>query len=504
MERKTLKKIKRSHLLPALAILAFYSLFMVVSACDSSTSPKTGTLTGRVELVNDTGNPELDPADYSGVTIALYELAKPDTIVTNAMAAFPSVGFPIDQNSEFDHRLNVRIAETTSDASGAFVLSKVPYGTYNLVILKSGWGFRYKYSIIIDGESSSVPIDDLILYPERVVSGYFQGTLVLDDWRHLLVPDDVLISPESSLSLGSNAVVRINPGKKIDIMGGLHASASHGSMFRVTSNDGLFLTHKRASQDILPYHSINLLGTSIVDGGMISNGMFSFATIGLSSQLQHALNVNNCSFLSREYGFWASASSPAIAAYSIFKSIATANNGISFYAGGGGDITRNLILSAKTGIRCEANSNPPITNNVIINSESGIELFDSSSEVRYNYIRNSNIGIRTAGSFAPIVSYNHVSARRAVTIGYNGYFAHSKAVFNYNNLEAIDYYYYVISSNSHDIDAKHNYHNTTDYSDIEDKTYHKPDYPESQQNQVAYVVFNPYAFQPISNAGVQP
>ncbi|KAF5030838.1 hypothetical protein DSECCO2_634020 [anaerobic digester metagenome] len=237
---------------------------------------------------------------------------------------------------------------------------------------------------------------------------------------------------------------------------------------------------------------------------MISNGMFSFATIGLSSQLQHALNVNNCSFLSREYGFWASASSPAIAAYSIFKSIATANNGISFYAGGGGDITRNLIIGAKTGIRCEANSNPLITNNVIINSESGIELFDSSSEVRYNYIRNSSIGIRTAGSFAPIVSYNHVSARRAVTIGYNGYFAHSKAVFNYNNLEAIDYYYYVISSNSHDIDAKHNYHNTTDYSDIEDKTYHKPDYPESQQNQVAYVIFSPFAFQPINNAGVQP
>lgn len=490
-------KLMRKYLIMILFVLLLASLL----SCDSSTSPKVGSLTGVVQLVNDTGDEANDPADHSGVTIALYELAEPDTIVTNARAAFPSVGFPIDQNSEFDHRLSARISETTSDASGAFVLSKVPYGTYNLVIMKSGWGFRYKYSVKIDGESSIVPIEDLILYPERVISGHFQGSLTLDDWRHLLVLDDVLMSPESSLSLGSNAVVRINPSKKLDIMGGLHASASHGSMFRVTSNDGLFLTQKRASQDILPYHSINLLGTSIVHGGLISNGVFSFATIGLSSQLQHALNLNNCSFLSREYGFWASVSFPAIVAHSIFKSIATANNGISFYAGVGGDITRNLIIGAKTGIRCEANSNPPITNNVIINSESGIELFDSSSEVRYNYIRNSITGIQAAGSYSPVVSHNNVSANRTIVIGYSWNFTHSRAIVNGNNLDASEYLYFVMMGNEYDINATNNYHYTTDLAEIENKTYHKPDYSPTSQQYVSYVIFSPYSSRFIDLAG---
>ncbi len=164
----------------------------LIAGCTKSTSPKVGSLAGVVQLVNDTGDEANDPPDHSGVLIALYELAEPDTIVTSARAAYPSVGFTIDQNSEFDHRLSARISETTSDASGTFVLSKVPNGTYNLVIMKSGWGFRYKYSVKVDGESSIVPNEDLIFTQNEYLVVTFKE-LTLDDWRHLLVSDDMLM-----------------------------------------------------------------------------------------------------------------------------------------------------------------------------------------------------------------------------------------------------------------------------------------------------------------------
>lgn len=495
-----IKLLKRRLL--ALVIAGF--LLASLLSCDSSTSPQTGSLAGIVQLVNDTGDAANDPTDHSGVRIALYEPALLDTIVTYTRAAHPSVGFPIDQSSEFDHRLSACIAETNSDASGAFLLPKVPYGTYNLVIMKEGWGFRYVYYTEINSDNTTIPTSELSLYPERILSGYYSDSMVIDNWRHLVIIDDTVMSPESSLYIGSNAVVRINPTKKLDIMGSLETAASQGNMFRITSNDALFSTDLRVRNEVQGYHSLSLLPTATAMNATISWGSFVFGSIGLMSQINQDLQVRNCNFLSSDNGFWASNSASPSVFNAIFRSIGQDNTSVFAYAAGSGDVCRNVIIGGSTGVRCEAASNPSVTSNVIMNCESGIQLFDSDSIVRNNSIRGGNIGIRAAGSFAPVISFNTVSAQTSVIIGYSGYFAQSRAKINMNNLDASDYYYYVVRANAHDIDARNNYHYTTVQSDIESKTYHKPNYPVSQQNQVCYVIYNPFAYQPISNAGVQP
>ncbi len=73
-------------------------------SCSSSTKPKSGSLSGRVILVNDTDDPSLDPVDFSGVTIALYELAVLDTTLVRIIYEYPDLGVPVSQLTQFDHR----------------------------------------------------------------------------------------------------------------------------------------------------------------------------------------------------------------------------------------------------------------------------------------------------------------------------------------------------------------------------------------------------------------
>jgi len=493
-------KLLRRFMLLASAVM----LLALLLSCDKSTSPQLGSLSGVVQLVNDTGIAENDPMDHSGVKVALYELAVLDTIVTNARTKYPSVGFAIDQSSEFDHRLSKLIVETTTDANGNFILSRVPYGTYNLVIMMEGWGYRNSYNIEVNSGSATLSVGDLALYPERVISGYFDGNISLEEWRNLLIIDDTLFSPESSLHIGPNAVVRINPTKKLDIMGSIETTASHGNMFRVTSNDCLDSNGKYDISEIMPYHSVNLMPSASLVNSEVSWGVLSFGAICLSSQSIAETSIKYFAIVSSDRGFWATSSAPPLIQYSIFRSLTPINTGMLIYSVPAGQISDNIIINADTGIKCEANSHPLIANNLLINNENGMQLFNSNSSVEYNSIRGSNIGIRVAGPNEPNLTYNSVDAKRAIVIGLNGYYANSRATINRNNLLASEYFYYVRNMNVYDIDAKNNYHHTTVQSAIESKTYHKPSYPESQQNQVCYVIYNPFAFQLIPTAGVQP
>jgi len=173
MKKITNAIISRSFILILMVLLS--SLLLVVSACDSSTSLETGTLIGRVMLVNDSGNPDLDPVDFFGVRVSLYELAQIDSVILNAKAVFNSGGFPINQNSEFDHRTHNEVAYTLSNEDGSFSISKIPYGEYNLVVRKAGWGYRYSYNVVIDADmidynNYNRTRETLALYPEMVIS----------------------------------------------------------------------------------------------------------------------------------------------------------------------------------------------------------------------------------------------------------------------------------------------------------------------------------------------
>lgn len=486
----------------------FWGLMLLIlfgiTSCDTTTTPKTGSLSGSAALVNDTGDPSLDPVNYAGIRVILYEQTSLDTTVTNARAVYPSLGFPIDQNSEFDHRSGKQIASTTTSSDGEFSLTKIAYGYYNLVIMREGWGFRYIYGVQIGADSAALPIEELVLYPERFKSGYINENIVLESWRHLVLTDDTVFAPQSELTLGPNAIVRIAASKKLDFLGSMITQATQGNMFMITSNDGVYSQSQLGKSEIEPYYSVNMYPDTVIEGSRIEWGKFTHGAICMSSQMSNSLVISSSSFLSREKGFWATSSAPPAVYGSLFRPLGTANTGLMFYSVLDGQITNNFISDNETGIRCEAESHPTIANNYFSNNGNAMQLFNSSSEASNNTIIGSNTGVRLAGSFSPEIRSNFISANRAILIGLNGYFANSRAVINGNNINASEFYYYVITYNVLDIDAKNNYHFTTSLTSIESKTYHKIDYPESQQSLVGNVVFNPIAMHLISNAGVQP
>jgi hypothetical protein len=131
------------------AICYLLSAFMLLatSSCSTPTANPKGSLTGVVFLDGQD--------DHSGITVALYNLAELDPDIVYANETWPHIGVIINQHTEFDHRFQSPIAVTQTEADGSFELTKIPIGTYNLVAIKDGWGFKYLYEVvIIKGENN--------------------------------------------------------------------------------------------------------------------------------------------------------------------------------------------------------------------------------------------------------------------------------------------------------------------------------------------------------------
>jgi len=93
--------------------------------CSTSTKPETGTLSGKVILVNDTGDPDLDPIDYSGITVALYNLAFLDTTIIRINNQYSQIGVQINQETKFDHRYQETVIKNLTNAVGSFKLEDI-------------------------------------------------------------------------------------------------------------------------------------------------------------------------------------------------------------------------------------------------------------------------------------------------------------------------------------------------------------------------------------------
>ena len=278
-------------------------LFSLLS-CTSPTETPTGTLTGTVSLEGQ--------SDFSNITVALYDLAYLDTTITRINAQYPNIGIKITQHTEFDHRLQSPVKSTETLADGSFELTKISTGTYNLVAMKAGFGFKYLYEITIDegdnelselteltprspllktiegkkksnrlseeisqGHSTkslpnnnpvistsveksnishfSFPISrrtsDITLFPELHISGNISEDITVLPNHHLIIDDDTVFIPNtSSLTIHPGAVIRINPGVDLTIHGNLLAQGEENNMFWITSNHGFEVRGEERSE----------------------------------------------------------------------------------------------------------------------------------------------------------------------------------------------------------------------------------------------------------------
>lgn len=198
---------RQLHQMKKVAMLIMMIVCFLLIGCSScSTKPKTGSISGKVILENDSGDAQLDPVDFSGVTVAVYELAKLDTTLVRINNEYPQIGVPISQETEFDHRDYNPAKTVSTDAEGKFLFSNISEGTYNLVFIKESWGLRYMCQMTVSSGAKN-DLGEIILFPVTNLNAAQLQDITFRSWHHYLVNQDcsvignVVIEPQALISI---------------------------------------------------------------------------------------------------------------------------------------------------------------------------------------------------------------------------------------------------------------------------------------------------------------
>lgn len=198
---------------------------LVMSGCPKAnpSSSTTATIIGTVSLENS--------ASLGGVTIQVYPLATIDADVQSVRQNFATVGTPLSQATEFDHRLSTPIASTTTSANGSFSLT-VNAGTYNVVAVQAGYGYSYKLNVA--APSGTVSTGTIALLQEQrlaTISTNASTPVVFDAGRHYIISSTVYINCQ-------NADVLVNAGAVLKFDDGASLNILNAKSFQVTGQAG--------------------------------------------------------------------------------------------------------------------------------------------------------------------------------------------------------------------------------------------------------------------------
>ena len=278
--------------IPLYYFLLFASYFVVMASCSSPTETSKGSFLGMVILEGET--------DYSGITIALYDLAYLDTTIIRINNQYPQIGVHINQHTEFDHRFQSPAKYTETLVDGSFELTEIPTGKYNFVAMKDGWGFKYLYEVEItkgDNELSQ----QIVLFTEQHISGIMQVDITVETDHHLVIDNDTDFVPGTNLTIHSGAVIRINPGVDLTILGTMSAQGEENTMFWITSNDGFsqdFIPNALNRNEIEFYNSIELsplasVSDDLIEWGKLDTGNKLLESMVPDLTIQHLRCKNN-------------------------------------------------------------------------------------------------------------------------------------------------------------------------------------------------------------------
>ncbi|MDD3562965.1 MAG: carboxypeptidase-like regulatory domain-containing protein, partial [Candidatus Cloacimonetes bacterium] len=207
---------------------------MLIFSFDKSASSKTGSLTGRVILVNDTGDPAIDQEDMSGITVALYLPSLLDSTICRINAEHGHIGIELNQENSFDHIWETPWRETTTGSDGSFRFNDIKLGSYNLVARKDGWGevFRTGVQIAKNGQYQRNPLateqspytekhgeDNISLYPIVDLYSNMPHEFVFKEDHVYHAGHDITFSDRVIFEGGS--IVRIGPRSNITFMSDL-------------------------------------------------------------------------------------------------------------------------------------------------------------------------------------------------------------------------------------------------------------------------------------------
>ena len=496
-------------------------IFLTLFSCSSSTKPETGSLSGTVILVNDTGDPALDLIDYSGITVALYKLAVLDTTIVRINSEYPQIGVQINQETEFDHRYQNPVIKTFTNADGSFKLTGIPIGVYNLVYFKAGWGVRYVYDIVINKGDNFITdiklqVDDdwknsniidnskaknaeLILYPMKYLSSTIQNSYIFQEDHSYLITQDT--SFLSSVVFQNSAFVFINPGCRVDFWDSVSMPESCKRWW-ITSSEGIFTNEMN-----IPSDDDNILKIRLANynGNTIQNGKISHLMDGLEINSNGA-TLNDMLFFN---GFTALVlyGNDFNLNHTLIKGFKSRTNVLY----GNSNISQNIFYNNYDNLIVDSNDFN-VNNNYFNSNWVGIRPIYGNTIIRNNCFWYNDYGISLLGS-SPLIEYNEFYGSKRYCIQTQPNYVQASLdycnpIINHNNIYALNQIAISIKPDTHngyyasgnigvenDINATHNYWRATDINDVI--------YDEDDSEEVHYkILFDPRINSRIISAGI--
>ena len=373
---------------------------LLLISCSSTTETKTGNLSGTVILNNDTGNSVLDPADYSGVTVALYRPAVLDTTLVRINSEYPNIGVQINQQTEFDHRLQTPVKTATTNADGSFNISKIPAGEYNLVVLKDGWGVRYLFDLsIAEGDNTltakNFQLDKsaIELHPETVLSGIIMEPIIFAPYHVYRFTQNTTLT--GTVEFNENALLILDNGVQVDIYGEVSCNAIN-AYFRITSATGIYSAGTQSAlEQFYQIHFVNQTNPVVV-----SKMIFEHSVSGL--QFDNAeVTITNSIIRDNSHIAAALFCNTSLISDCVFQN--NADEGIMAYYST--QIERCIFLNNYYNcLITEAVS--LVQNNYFIDNYLGLRPVYGNNEISYNCFDRNTVAI-SLGASSPLIARNN-------------------------------------------------------------------------------------------------
>jgi len=469
-------------------VVAVFMLAFLIS-CSQTTAPQNASLVGVVRLINDTGDDNLDPIDFSGVTVSCYPFKVAVNGLQEAIAQYPQIGFNMDDRGFLLTIRESPLLVSTSSSDGSYSVPKIAPGEWIVKFSKEAWGDRYfKVSIASSGEI----ILDLEMFPPQIVSGSHDGDLVIQTNRELVINGDFVLF--GNIIANGQGIVKISSNANVRVQGSIINNS--GELLIVTSTNPQQNRYYRLEL-INPEHDViyclfssALTGLYVSSSAVdinVSHSMFYDCEAGYLSSMNSSVNVNNSIF-----AMCASEASTVAALNQHSASV---------------EISRNIFIDNKIGLRSADNASSTISDNYFLRNYVGAESsYQTQDVISYNtFIDNEFYAIRTASLRSCVIEYNDISGPGGIQNFWFTTPGQAPQIHN-NNINAAIYAIYTSSqAAAQDVDAAMNYFYTTSIDELNQLIWDENDrpleYPTSYP--AGYVIFVPYRTSRVVTAGIR-
>lgn len=471
----------------------FYILLaFAMMSCTSSTSPNTGSLSGRVILVNDTGDPSLDPVDFSGVTVALYELAVLDTTIVRINQEYPHIGVQISQETEFDYYRQSPLNSVLTGPDGNFNVSGLKNGIYNIVVRSELWGIKVLYNVAIDINKNT--LEDIHLYPVVLLENTeLNRVIFMNDHLYMVTTDTQLLN---GADVTGACHIEIGDGKQLRIIGDL--SNIDNSYVYINSADTTIDSR---------FHCIELLNqNSDIERVILrnsSNGLKMMSTEG-------SVVVRDCVFSSSDVGLYIAAAASSDVQNCLFNHCVSNNTnyGALLLSAFGSLVTKNIFVDNQQAVKSYQNSSNCITDNYFQSNNIGVDSsYDTGDSIKYNtFLFQGSYAIQMTAIDSCFVEYNQIVGSIGIHHYYEGTGGYAPTIRNNNLNCTIRAIRTDPTHTPYDLIADSNHYYTADPSRIDELIWDENDrlieYPQGPKR-AGYVLHTPYRVSRVITAGIR-